>query len=168
MAIVIKEIILSDTIEKFMEKVNFNFDQLMLAGGGPIGPQGNNGPIGPIGPEGDPGNKWYVGCTGTTAAIGASLYMGDLFLQKGNCVGATYPLGEVLEFNEITEIFVSTGLNLRGPTGVTGSTGTSTGWGVYPGSDTGPNTVYKGDLNESTPGPTASFVLMKGDAIGIT
>ena len=168
MAIVIKEIILSDTIEKFMEKVNFNFDQLMLAGGGPIGPQGNIGPIGPIGPEGDPGNKWYVGCTGTTAAIGASLYMGDLFLQKGNCIGATYPLGEVLEFNEITQIFVSTGLNLRGPTGAQGATGTSTGWGVYPGSDSGPGTVYNGTLNEGTPGPTASFVLMKGDAIGAT
>ena len=168
MAIVIKEIILSDTIEKFMEKVNFNFDQLMLAGGGPIGPQGNIGPIGPIGPEGDPGNKWYVGCTGTTAAIGASLYMGDLFLQKGNCIGATYPLGEVLEFNEVTQIFVSTGLNLRGPTGEQGATGTSTGWGVYPGSDSGPGTVYNGTLNEGTPGPTASFVLMKGDAVGVT
>ena len=166
MAIVIKEIILNDTIEKFMEKVNFNFDQLMLAGGGPQGPQGNIGPIGPIGPEGDPGNKWYVGCTGTTAAVGASLFMGDLFLQKGNCIGATYPLGEVLEFNEVTQIFVPTGLNLRGPTGATGSTGNSTGWGVYPGLDTG--TIYNGTSAEASPGSTASFVLMKGDAIGVT
>ena len=73
MSIVIKEIILSDTLEKFMEKVNFNFDQLMLAGGGPPGPIGPMGLPGPAGPKGDPGNKWYVGCTGTEIAIGTTL-----------------------------------------------------------------------------------------------
>ena len=166
MAIVIKEIILSDTLEKFMEKVNFNFDQLMLAGGGPQGPVGPAGPIGPIGPKGDQGNKWYVGCTGTTAAIGSTLYEGDLFLQKGDCGGATYPLGQVLSFNEISDIFVDTGLNLRGPTGASGATGTNTGWAVYPGVTIG--AVWNGTSIESTPGPTPSFTLLKGDAFGAT
>ena len=166
MAIVIKEIILSDTLEKFMEKVNFNFDQLMLAGGGPQGPVGPAGPIGPIGPKGDQGNKWYVGCTGTTAAIGSTLYEGDLFLQKGDCGGATYPLGQVLSFNEISDIFVDTGLNLRGPTGASGATGTNTGWAVYPGVTIG--AVWNGTSTESTPGPTPSFTLLKGDAFGAT
>jgi len=165
MAIVIKEIILSDSIEKFMEKVNFNFDQLMLAGGGPQGPQGNIGPIGPIGPIGDPGNKWYVGCTGTTVAIGASLFMGDLFLQKG-CTGATYSLGDVLEFDAISDTFIPTGLNLRGPTGAIGPTGESTGWDVYPGGTDG--LIYDGGETAGAAGATTSFVLLKGDSFGST
>jgi len=166
MAIVIKEIILSDTLEKFMEKVNFNFDQLMLAGGGPAGPAGPIGPIGPIGPKGDQGNKWYVGCTGTTSAIGVTLYQGDLFLQKGDCTGSTYNLGDVLEFNQITEVFDFTGLNLRGPTGPAGATGTNTGWAIYPGYTQ--SSAWAGASAEGSPGATPSFVLLKGDTLGAT
>jgi len=166
MAIVIKEIILSDTLEKFMEKVNFNFDQLMLAGGGPAGPAGPIGPIGPIGPKGDQGNKWYVGCTGTTSAIGVTLYQGDLFLQKGDCTGSTYNLGDVLEFNQITEVFDFTGLNLRGPTGPAGATGTNTGWAIYPGFTQ--SSAWAGQTAEGSPGATPSFVLLKGDTLGAT
>ncbi len=104
MSIVIKEIILSDTLEKFMEKVNFNFDQLMLAGGGPPGPIGPMGLPGPAGPKGDPGNKWYVGCTGTEIAIGTTLYEGDLFLQNEcGASGASY--GDVFEWNNLTNQF---------------------------------------------------------------
>jgi len=85
MAIVIKEIILSDSVSKFMEKVNFNFDQLLLAGGGPPGPQGVLGPIGPGGPKGDPGTQWYVGCTPTETEIGTTAYQGDLFFISWLC-----------------------------------------------------------------------------------
>ena len=92
-----------------MEKVNFNFDQLMLAGGGPPGPIGPQGLPGPAGPKGDPGNKWYVGCTGTSSEIGVTLYSGDLFLQNEcGASGASY--GDVYEYNSLTEEFVNTGL----------------------------------------------------------
>lgn len=50
--IVIKEILASDTVSDLVDKVNFNFDQLLLNGGGPSGPIGGTGTQGPIGPRG--------------------------------------------------------------------------------------------------------------------
>ena len=50
--IVIKEILASDTVSDLVDKVNFNFDQLLLNGGGPAGPIGIIGTQGPIGPRG--------------------------------------------------------------------------------------------------------------------
>lgn len=50
--IVIKEILASDTVSDLVDKVNFNFDQLLLNGGGPSGPIGISGIQGPIGPRG--------------------------------------------------------------------------------------------------------------------
>jgi len=162
MAIVIKEIILSDTLEKLMEKVNFNFDQLMLAGGGPPGPIGPIGLPGPAGPQGEPGNKWYVGCTGTSAGL-PLLYQGDLYLHKGpsNCPGATWPLGQVTEWNDISNQFDDTGLNLRGPTGPQGATGSNTGWVERKGEESSfYGTWIPGPIGL---GPTANFTIMKGD-----
>ena len=52
MAITIYEIIASDSISQFADKVNYNFDQLLQNGGGPAGPQGPQGPFGPTGPQG--------------------------------------------------------------------------------------------------------------------
>ena len=159
MSIVIKEIILSDTLEKFMEKVNFNFDQLMLAGGGPPGPIGPMGLPGPAGPKGDPGNKWYVGCTGTEIAIGTTLYEGDLFLQNEcGASGASY--GDVFEWNNLTNQFDATGLNIIGPQGPPGTAGANLFGGIYPGETFG--VVYQA-TSEDVPGPTANFYLLKGD-----
>ena len=39
MPITIQEIIASDTISQLVDKTNFNFDQLLLNGGGPAGPR---------------------------------------------------------------------------------------------------------------------------------
>ncbi len=158
MSIVIKEIILSDTLEKFMEKVNFNFDQLMLAGGGPPGPIGPQGLAGPAGPKGDPGNKWYVGCTGTSSEIGVTLYNGDLFLQNEcGASGASY--GDVYEYNSLTEIFDSTGLNLIGPQGDPGVPGANLFGSIFTGLTT---SVWIAD-SEGVPGPTSNYYLLKGD-----
>ena len=104
-----------------MEKVNFNFDQLILAGGGPPGPIGPQGLAGPAGPKGDPGNKWYVGITATESEIGTTLYQGDLFLSEANSPNG--PTGQVWEWNELANIFDDTGLNLTGPTGAQGNSG---------------------------------------------
>ena len=35
-----------------VDKVNYNFDQILTAGGGPQGPQGIRGATGAIGPQG--------------------------------------------------------------------------------------------------------------------
>ena len=55
MPITIQEIIASDTISQLVDKTNFNFDQLLLNGGGPAGPKGPAGPIGPAGGRGPKG-----------------------------------------------------------------------------------------------------------------
>ena len=49
MPITIKELLASDTISQATDKINFNFDQLLLNGGGPEGPIGPIGPPGPVG-----------------------------------------------------------------------------------------------------------------------
>ena len=55
--IVIKEILAADTVSDLVDKINFNFDQLLLNGGGPIGPIGVSGSQGPIGPR---GTTWFT------------------------------------------------------------------------------------------------------------
>jgi microcystin-dependent protein len=55
--ITIKEILSSDKISELVDKINFNFDQLLLNGGGPAGPIGIQGEIGPLGPR---GTAWFT------------------------------------------------------------------------------------------------------------
>jgi hypothetical protein len=74
MPIIIKEILGSDNMSGFVEKVNFNFDQIILAGGGPPGPFGPQGIPGNVGPLGKRGNRWYTGAS----AFGQT---GDLLSQ---------------------------------------------------------------------------------------
>ena len=59
MPITIRELLASDTISQAADKINFNFDQLLLNGGGPQVPQGPQGPPGPIGGSGIRGSVWY-------------------------------------------------------------------------------------------------------------
>ena len=61
MAITIQDLLSSDTISQAVDKINFNFDQLLLNGGGPVGPPGPIGPNGPIGGRGERGSEWYEG-----------------------------------------------------------------------------------------------------------
>ena len=55
--ITIKELLAADKISEIVDKINFNFDQLLLNGGGPIGLKGGPGEIGPIGPR---GTLWFT------------------------------------------------------------------------------------------------------------
>ena len=55
--ITIKEILAADKVSQLVDKINFNFDQLLINGGGPIGPAG---PIGNTGPKGITGTRWYT------------------------------------------------------------------------------------------------------------
>lgn len=104
MAIVIKEILASDTISQVSDKINFNFDQLLINGGGPPGPIG---PIGPIGPAGLRGSFWFDGSGAPTIIVGSEegdyyldvvngdvyLYDGSAWTLEGNIRGPQGPVG---------------------------------------------------------------------------
>lgn len=60
----LKEILITDTdIQKF-DKINYNFDQIMSNGGGPMGAQGSQGPQGFTGLTGDTGPQGAQGIQG--------------------------------------------------------------------------------------------------------
>jgi hypothetical protein len=65
----ILNILQGDNQSTIVDKLNYNFDQILSAGGGPQGSQGLIGPTGPIGPQGPQGvqgaqgpsgSKWFV------------------------------------------------------------------------------------------------------------
>ena len=129
MPITIKELFPSDPISEALEKINFNFDQLILAGGGPPGPSGPLGPQGVPGPQGDRGDHWFVGASafGQTADHdGGSLEIADHFLDD---------VGEVYEYFDSAGItgWTATNVNLKGPTGDIGPTGGNVDFGVFAG-----------------------------------
>ena len=118
MAITIQELLASDTISQVVDKINFNFDQLLLNGGGPVGPNGPAGPSGPIGGRGERGTEWYEGTDDpnvtppTTTPLTA-----DYYLQSN---------GDVWEYTGLA--WTNTGINLTGPQG---AAGTSAGWSFF-------------------------------------
>lgn len=111
MSIIIKELLSIDNVSQVIDKINFNFDQILLNGGGPPGIQGNRGPIGPIGGKGNRGSLIYKDTTlfpginpNTEPILGLREY--DSFIQSN---------GDVWEFNG--EDWLITEVNLRGPDG---------------------------------------------------
>jgi hypothetical protein len=74
--IVIREVLASDTVSDLVDKINFNFDQLLLNGGGPLGLTGSSGPLGPQGPR---GSIWFTlydiyNTSSTTTSISGLYY----------------------------------------------------------------------------------------------
>jgi hypothetical protein len=114
MSIQIKELLPSDALSQAVEKLNYNFDQLILAGGGPEGPRGLQGIIGPNGVQGDRGSIWYESPTGGTvgANVPSTIFIEDKILDSD---------GVVWEYNGTT--WVDTTINLTGPTGAAGNAG---------------------------------------------
>jgi hypothetical protein len=142
MPITIKEIISSDSMSGVIEKINFNFDQLILAGGGPPGIQGIQGIDGPIGPQGFRGDHWFTGPSafGQTADHdGTALRIKDHFLDE---------TGEVYEYYNIVGVtgWTASGINLKGPTGPEGAAGGSLEW-----------RIYGGTVGNIVSSPTASY-----------
>lgn len=118
MAITIQDLLSSDTISQAVDKINFNFDQLLLNGGGPVGPSGPIGPNGPIGGRGERGSEWYEGADDpNTTPPTATPLKADYYLRSN---------GEVWEYDGT--IWVNTTINLTGPTGPTGA---SIGWSQF-------------------------------------
>ena len=115
MPITIKELLAADTISQAVDKINFNFDQLLLNGGGPVGPSGPVGPPGPIGGRGLRGTQWYEDPnpspgTNPNTLIFVDVLEGDSYLQSD---------GTVWEYNGT--VWVATVINLTGPQGVPGT-----------------------------------------------
>ncbi len=127
MPIVIKELFSSDPLSEVLEKINFNFDQMVLAGGGPPGPIGPQGVPGIPGPQGERGDHWQAGATAPTMDHGPNF--GDLkdydFWLDNN--------GEVFYWDSGSTAWLSSGVNLTGPTGSVGPTGGSLEFSYYHG-----------------------------------
>lgn len=112
MALTIQELLSSDTVSQVVDKINFNFDQLLLNGGGPIGPLGPAGLPGPIGGRGERGTEWYEGIDSPLVTPPtATPLANDYYLQGDGTVWVYQPGGP----------WVPTLVNLTGPTGSTGS-----------------------------------------------
>jgi len=73
MAINIKEILTNDSDVIKVDKTNYNFDQLVANGGGPIGIKGQKGELGGVGTTGAKGEKGDEGVKGDTGATGADV-----------------------------------------------------------------------------------------------
>lgn len=117
MPILIQELIASDSISQAVDKINFNFDQILLNGGGPQGPPGPLGPPGPIGGRGERGSLWYEDTssapgTNPNALTFTGLVAGDNYLQSN---------GDVWTWSGLT--WSLTAVNLLGPQGPAGSSG---------------------------------------------
>jgi hypothetical protein len=64
----LRRILTTDTVSQQVDKTNYNFEQIALAGGGPVGPTGTGiqgipggpGRQGTVGPAGTPGELWYL------------------------------------------------------------------------------------------------------------
>ena len=118
----IKELFGSDNITDLTEKVNFNFDQLILAGGGPEGPIGPTGNNGVAGPDGTRGSQWVAGFGATTINLPTDgVYRKNDFLLNdgGSFVGGA--TAQVWYYNSTT--WVDTGINLKGLKGDQGPEG---------------------------------------------
>ena len=110
--IVLRELLTSDNIKGLVEKVNFNFDQLLLTGG-PEGPQGPQGIEGPAGIRGIRGNEWITNNNGTlTDPTDGLLRENDQRLDPDGTI-----------FSYLSGAWVDTGINLRGPAGPQGVQG---------------------------------------------
>lgn len=72
MAINLKEIFEGDSDFIKVEKINYNFDQILSNGGGPIGPQGTTGIPGLTGSPGNQGNQGPQGFQGAPGQDGQS------------------------------------------------------------------------------------------------
>ena len=69
----LKQILQSDTQQERLDKINYNFDQLVANGGGPMGSPGPIGEIGATGVTGDQGPQGVQGIEGAQGPIADSV-----------------------------------------------------------------------------------------------
>jgi hypothetical protein len=96
----LRTILSGDNISSVVEKINYNFQQLVLNGGGPQGDRGFIGPPGLPGPEGPTGPYGPTGPTGTHTYVGLTAPNSVSNLQPPPRIGDIYIQSDTLD-NEI-------------------------------------------------------------------
>jgi len=147
MAITIRELLASDTVSQAADKINFNFDQLLLNGGGPQGPQGPQGPPGPIGGRGIRGSVWYEDTSTTSPGNNPNTVPPTLTPEDED---------NYLQFNGIVWTYdasipawVPTNIDLTGPTGPPGASGKFAEYGTFPYNAAGDTTIFPDEMSFS-------------------
>ena len=69
----LKQILQSDTQQERLDKINYNFDQLVANGGGPMGSPGPIGEIGATGVTGDQGPQGVQGIEGAQGPVASDI-----------------------------------------------------------------------------------------------
>jgi hypothetical protein len=119
MAIKVKQIFGSDTLNEVIEKLNYNFDQVVINGGGLRGFIGNQGSEGRRGNTGRSGAEIQVGSyppLNNASALNIikdnilNVQIGDYYLYSGeDNIGAGYYKGDLFEVSEASGLI--TGVN---------------------------------------------------------
>lgn len=107
----LQELLPSYTIKELVEVINYNFDQLLLNGGGIQGVAGIQGPIGPLGPTGTRGSLWYMGESTPDMLSLVNLKNNDCYLQSN---------GNVWTYNAISNEWINSNINIKGEAGENG------------------------------------------------
>lgn len=108
MSITLKNITAADTISSMVDKINFNFDQLILNGGGIEGPQGIEGQPGMQGVKGDEGDQGIKGDTGERGVHFHILTLSDVQNAIQNGLGETDPDGDEYKDGDMIIALTST------------------------------------------------------------
>ena len=165
----ILNVLQGDNQSTIVDKLNYNFDQILSAGGGPQGNQGLIGPTGPIGPQGPQGvqgiqgpsgTKWFVQDTSPAsgAITGSSPWnyptIGDYWLDPDSSNQEIYVFtatgwvdsGYGLAAGDIFQKFSPIDLN-----------GGATGKGIFIAGTAAENSVILSDasISDYTPGASA-------------
>jgi len=119
----IQDINSSDTLKTMVEKINYNFDQIMAFGGGPKGEMGLRGFIGPDGEQGEQGERGnLITVVDNISTVGDNLKAGDLAIYSDN--EYIYKVEEI----DGEKHFVSTNICIKGDVGESGSSASPFGY----------------------------------------
>lgn len=112
----IQDINSSDTLKTMVEKINYNFDQIMAFGGGPKGEIGQRGFIGPDGEQGEQGERGnLITVVDDISTVGSDLKVGDIAIYSDNQY--IYKVEEI----DGEKHFVSTNICIKGNAGESGT-----------------------------------------------
>jgi len=152
MPITIRELLASDTISQAADKINFNFDQLLLNGGGPQGPQGPQGPPGPIGGRGIRGSVWYEDTSTTSPGNNPNTVPPTLTPEdEDNYLQFN---GVVWTYDASIPAWMPTNIDLTGPVGPPGASGKFAEYQTSPYNAAGDTTIFPDEISLSPIGLT--------------
>ena len=119
----IQDINSSDTLKTMVEKINYNFDQIMAFGGGPKGEMGLRGFIGPDGEQGEQGERGnLITVVDDISTVGDNLKAGDLAIYSNDQY--IYKVEEI----DGEKHFVRTDICIKGNAGESGTSDSPFGY----------------------------------------